>query len=77
MTQTLAGDFDYDTHGQGYARRRQPDPRIAALIAGALGNAHTVLNVGAGAGSHASSTRSRCPPCTPSTSSSGWPKPMT
>ncbi|WP_433370364.1 class I SAM-dependent methyltransferase [Actinoplanes sp. CA-142083] len=52
MTQTLAGDFDYDTHGQGYARRRRPDPRIAALIHTALGDARTVLNVGAGAGSY-------------------------
>ncbi|WP_433297935.1 class I SAM-dependent methyltransferase [Actinoplanes sp. CA-030573] len=52
MTQTLAGDFDYDTHGQGYARRRRPDPRIAALIHSALGDARTVLNVGAGAGSY-------------------------
>jgi SAM-dependent methyltransferase len=52
MTRTLAGDFDYDTHGQGYARRRRPDPRIAALIHAALGDARTVLNVGAGAGSY-------------------------
>src|SRR3954447_6058848 len=52
MTQTLAGDFDYDTHGHGYARRRRPDPRIAALIHTALGDARTVLNVGAGAGSY-------------------------
>ncbi|MEU4237972.1 methyltransferase domain-containing protein [Actinoplanes sp. NPDC026619] len=52
MTQTLAGDFDYDRHGQGYARRRRPDPRIAARIHEALGDARTVLNVGAGAGSY-------------------------
>jgi SAM-dependent methyltransferase len=52
MTQRLAGDFDYDTHGHGYAHRRRPDPRIAALIHGALGDARTVLNVGAGAGSY-------------------------
>jgi SAM-dependent methyltransferase len=52
MTQALAGDFDYDTHGQGYARRRRPDPRIAAMIHTALGDARTVLNVGAGAGSY-------------------------
>lgn len=31
---------------------RTPDPRIAALIHGALGDAETVLNVGAGAGSY-------------------------
>src|SRR3954452_7008386 len=52
MTQTLAGDFDYDTHGRGYSRRRRPDPRIATLIHAALGDARTVLNVGAGAGSY-------------------------
>jgi SAM-dependent methyltransferase len=52
MTQTLAGDFDYDTHGRGYALRRRPDPRIAGLIHAALGDARTVLNVGAGAGSY-------------------------
>jgi SAM-dependent methyltransferase len=52
MTQALAGDFDYDRHGQGYARRRRPDPRIAALIHAGLGDARTLLNVGAGAGSY-------------------------
>jgi SAM-dependent methyltransferase len=49
---THAGDFDYDTHGHGYAQRRRPDPRIAALIHTALGDARTVVNVGAGAGSY-------------------------
>src|SRR3954469_15606234 len=48
----LAGDFDYETRGHGYARVRRPDPRIAALIHAALGDARTVLNVGAGAGSY-------------------------
>jgi SAM-dependent methyltransferase len=43
---------NYDTHGRSYARHRQTDPRIAARIHGALGNARTVLNVGAGAGSY-------------------------
>jgi SAM-dependent methyltransferase len=42
----------YDTIGIDYARLRQPDPRIAARIEGALGAARTVLNVGAGAGSY-------------------------
>ena len=42
----------YDTIGKGYATRRQPDPRIAAAIHAALGDAGTVLNVGAGAGSY-------------------------
>lgn len=48
----LAGDFDYDTKGRGYAQRRRADPRIAAMVHGALGDARTVVNVGAGAGSY-------------------------
>ncbi|MDX3109639.1 class I SAM-dependent methyltransferase [Nonomuraea angiospora] len=52
MTATLAGDFDYDRHGQGYARQRRTDPRIAARVHAALGQARTVINVGAGAGSY-------------------------
>lgn len=42
----------YDTIGLNYADLRRPDPRIAARIAQALGEARTVLNVGAGAGSY-------------------------
>ncbi len=42
----------YDEIGGGYALRRQPDPRIAALIVSALGDARTVVNVGAGTGSY-------------------------
>lgn len=42
----------YDTIGIDYTRLRRPDPRIAAQIDGALGDARTVLNVGAGAGSY-------------------------
>lgn len=42
----------YDTIGEGYARRRRPDPRIAAAILAALGPARSVINVGAGAGSY-------------------------
>ncbi|GAA0382961.1 methyltransferase domain-containing protein [Micromonospora gifhornensis] len=52
MIGTPVGDFDYETKGQGYAAQRRPDPRIAALIHAALGDARTVLNVGAGAGSY-------------------------
>lgn len=47
-----AGDADYGRIGAGYAQFRQPDARIAALIGQALGDARTVLNVGAGAGSY-------------------------
>lgn len=49
---TVAGDFDYDINGQGYAQQRRTDPRIAAFVHAALGDARTVLNVGAGAGSY-------------------------
>lgn len=44
--------FDYDTSGKEYAKFRQTDPRIAAPIHEALGNANTILNMGAGAGSY-------------------------
>ena len=47
-----AGDADYGVIGSGYARYRQPDPRIAALILEGLGDARSILNVGAGAGSY-------------------------
>lgn len=52
MSRAPAGDFDYDAKGAGYAVQRRPDPRVAALIHSALGDARTVLNVGAGAGSY-------------------------
>lgn len=42
----------YDTIGLNYADLRRPDPRIAQRIETALGDAQTVLNVGAGAGSY-------------------------
>lgn len=47
-----AGDANYGRIGAGYANYRQPEPQIAALIRRALGDAKTVLNVGAGAGSY-------------------------
>jgi SAM-dependent methyltransferase len=47
----------YDTIGRGYARERRADPRIAARLTAALGNAQSVLNVGAGAGSYEPSDR--------------------
>ena len=48
----VAGDFDYEQGGAGYGQRRRTDPRIAALVHAALGEARTVINVGAGAGSY-------------------------
>ena len=62
MTAAIAGrwrrvvpggmDATYDTIGVNYADLRRPDPRIEAMIGRALGDAETVLNVGAGAGSY-------------------------
>ncbi|MBB4919763.1 methyltransferase domain-containing protein [Streptosporangium saharense] len=52
MTAIPAGDFDYERHGHGYAGRRRTDPRIASHVHAALGQARTVVNVGAGAGSY-------------------------
>jgi SAM-dependent methyltransferase len=42
----------YDTLGRGYTSVRQPDPRIDRAIRVALGDASSVVNVGAGAGSY-------------------------
>lgn len=47
----------YDRIGVGYATRRCPDPRIAGRIDAALGSCHSVLNVGAGAGSYEPANR--------------------
>jgi len=47
-----AGDANYGIIGVRYTDFRRPDPRIATLIEEALGQARTVLNVGAGAGSY-------------------------
>lgn len=47
-----AGDADYGRIGRGYADIRQPDPRIEAIVWTALGDAQSVVNVGAGAGSY-------------------------
>ena len=48
---------DYERHGRTYASHRASDPRIAARIDAALGDARTVLNVGAGTGSYEPSGR--------------------
>ena len=47
-----AGDADYGRIGTGYAKIRQPDPRIAEQFHEPFAGASTVLNVGAGAGSY-------------------------
>ncbi len=49
---TSAGDVDYEQQGAGYALQRRADPRIEALVHDALGEARSVVNVGAGTGSY-------------------------
>ena len=46
------GEPLYDEIGRGYSGQRRTDPRIAPRIWAALGDARTVLNVGAGTGSY-------------------------
>ena len=48
---------EYDVSRAAYAATRRPDPHIAAAIERALGDARTVVNVGAGAGSYESPDR--------------------
>ena len=47
----------YDVIGGAYPATRRTEPRIAEQILGALGDARTVLNVGAGTGSYEPSDR--------------------
>jgi SAM-dependent methyltransferase len=47
-----ASSLRYDTIGRGYSAYRRADPRIAAAVHAALGDARTVVNVGAGTGSY-------------------------
>jgi SAM-dependent methyltransferase len=42
----------YDTIGESYSGTRREDPRLREAIHAALGDARTVVNVGAGAGSY-------------------------
>ena len=48
---------EYDASRAAYTATRRADPRIAAAIERALGDARTVLNVGAGAGAYESPER--------------------
>jgi SAM-dependent methyltransferase len=43
---------DYERHGIAYSQHRRADHRIAARIHAALGDARTVVNVGAGQGAY-------------------------
>jgi SAM-dependent methyltransferase len=48
----MSGGQLYDTIGATYTVTRRTEPRIAAQVWAALGDARTVLNVGAGTGSY-------------------------
>lgn len=48
----------YDTIGLNYSDLRKPDHRIAALIESRLGDAQTIVNIGAGTGSYEPKSRS-------------------
>src|SRR5271155_4294471 len=48
----MSGEQLYDTIGATYTVTRRTEPRIAAQVWAALGDARTVLNVGAGTGSY-------------------------
>jgi len=50
-------DTTYDRIGRGYAGTRRADPRIAKQIEVALGEARSVINIGAGAGSYEPTNR--------------------
>ena len=56
-SQSHSAAAPYDRLGHGYALKRRPDPRIAAHVEEALGDARSVLNVGAGSGSYESPDR--------------------
>ncbi len=52
MREEPAGDFNYEQTGNTYSSIRQPEPRFTSLIRSAFGDAKSLLNVGAGAGSY-------------------------
>jgi SAM-dependent methyltransferase len=52
MRAVPAGDFDYERDGAHYSAIRRPEPRFARRIRQALGDATSVINIGAGAGSY-------------------------
>jgi ubiquinone/menaquinone biosynthesis C-methylase UbiE len=48
----MAADAAYDRIGRDYSTGRRTDPRVAAQLWSALGDAARVLNVGAGTGNY-------------------------
>jgi len=52
VSEPMSQPPEYDRIGRRYTRTRRADPRLAAAIWRALGDARSVLNVGAGAGAY-------------------------
>ena len=53
MVTRMHGDGElYEEIGRTYASTRREDPRIAALVVDAIGDAATIVNVGAGTGNY-------------------------
>ncbi len=52
MTFVTAASERYDVIGRSYSATRREEPRVAAQVWAALGDARTVLNVGAGTGNY-------------------------
>lgn len=52
VTKMSTSGVRYDAIGPGYADYRRTDSRVAAAVHAALGDARTVVNVGAGTGSY-------------------------
>ena len=50
--EALSDNVLYDRIGGAYAETRRADPRIARMIRAALGDATSVVNIGAGSGSY-------------------------
>ncbi len=57
MNASRDASIDYDRHAAAYPEHRREDPRIAARVHRALGDARTVVNVGAGTGSYEPESR--------------------
>ena len=52
MRAVPAGDYDYEHDGAYYSTVRRPEPHFARAIRNAFGDATSLINVGAGAGSY-------------------------
>ena len=53
----MSSHYDYHTTDNSYSVVRRPDPRIQQIITSALGDAQSVINVGAGTGNYEPANR--------------------